>query len=174
MVSGGTEADMPAGIRRALHNIGLGLGIAAAGYAVLVTRAYWKYGKPLSATPDQVDPALDRFMPSYEIAERHHVRVSAPADVTLRAAAAARLQESPIVTAIFKARELMLRAEPSATDPRGLLEQTLALGWRVLHEGPEQIVVGAVTQPWLPDVVFRGLAPDAFKAFNDPGYVKII
>jgi len=30
-----------------------------------------------------------------------------------------------------------------------------------------------VTQPWLPNVVFRGLAPEDFRTFREPGYVKI-
>jgi len=33
--------------------------------------------------------------------------------------------------------------------------------------------MGAVTQPWYADVVFRPLPPDQFAAFNEPGYVKI-
>ena len=35
-------------------------------------------------------------------------------------------------------------------------------------------MVGAVTQPWEADVVFRGLPPEAFTAFNTPAYVKIL
>jgi hypothetical protein len=36
-----------------------------------------------------------------------------------------------------------------------------------------EIVVGAVTQPWLGDVVFRALPPAEFAAFHQPGFVKI-
>ena len=70
----------------------------------------------------------------------------------------------------------MLGAEPDdETRPKGLLAQTTSLGWRVLAENPgREIVVGAVTQPWLPNVVFRGLAPEEFRAFKEPGYVKIV
>ena len=51
---------------------------------------------------------------------------------------------------------------------------SVALGWRVLDEIPDrEIVVGAVTQPWMPNVVFRGIDPEAFRAFNEPFYVKI-
>jgi hypothetical protein len=115
-------------------------------------------------------------MPEYELAERHHVRVAAPAAMTLSAASDTDLQQSKIVRAIFRARELVLGAEPDVeTRPKGLLAQTTSLGWRVLAEKPErEVVVGAVTQPWLPNVVFRGLAPEAFRAFQEPGYVKIV
>ena len=40
--------------------------------------------------------------------------------------------------------------------------------------GVRMMVVGAVTQPWQPNVVFRGLAPEEFRVFREPGYVKII
>jgi hypothetical protein len=34
--------------------------------------------------------------------------------------------------------------------------------------------MGAVTQPWYADVVFRPLPPDEFVAFNEPDFVKIV
>ena len=34
--------------------------------------------------------------------------------------------------------------------------------------------MGAVTQPWKANVVFRALPPEEFAAFNDPDYVKIV
>jgi hypothetical protein len=34
--------------------------------------------------------------------------------------------------------------------------------------------MGAVTQPWKANVVFRALPPDEFAAFHEPGYVKIV
>ena len=37
-----------------------------------------------------------------------------------------------------------------------------------------EIVMGAVTRPWEPNVVFRGIAPEHFAAFNEPDYVKIV
>jgi hypothetical protein len=148
----------------------------AIGYATIVGMTWSRYGHVTSASPDERDPLLDQFMPEYEVAERHHVRVAAPAATTLAAAADTDLQQSRIVRAIFKARELVLGAEPdAATRPKGLLAQTTSLGWRVLSETPgREVVVGAVTQPWLPNVVFRGLAPDKFRTFHEPGYVKIV
>ena len=51
---------------------------------------------------------------------------------------------------------------------------TKELGWGILADAPgHEIVMGAVTQPWQANVVFRGLPPDEFAAFNEPGYVKI-
>jgi len=152
-----------------------GLGLLAVGYATVAGTTWYCYGRVRSASPDERDPLLDQFMPEYEVAERHHVRVAAPAAMTLSAASDTDLQQSTIVRAIFRARELLLGAEPDVeTRPKGLLAQMRSLGWRVLVEDPgREIVVGAVTQPWLPNVVFRGLPPEEFRAFQEPGYVKI-
>ncbi len=124
---------------------------------------------------EQADALLDRFMPTHDIVERHSVSVAAPADVALAAACDADLTVSPIIRAIFRAREIVLRSKPpSAGRPRGLLALTTSLGWRVLAEVPgREVVVGSVTQPWLADVVFRPLPPDQFAAFSDPDFVKI-
>ena len=44
----------------------------------------------------------------------------------------------------------------------------------MLAETPgREVVVGAVTKPWEPNVTFRSLAPDEFAAFAEPDYVKI-
>jgi len=124
---------------------------------------------------DETDLLLDRFMPQYEVAERHHVRVAAPADVTMSAAIDLDLSESAIIRTIFKTRELVLRARRSGTPgPTALLAQMKTLGWGVLAEIPgQEIVMGGVTQPWMDNVVIRALPPDQFAAFCEPGYVKI-
>ena len=36
-----------------------------------------------------------------------------------------------------------------------------------------EIVMGAITEPWRGIPVFRGVAPDEFAAFHEPGHVKI-
>jgi hypothetical protein len=44
----------------------------------------------------------------------------------------------------------------------------------VLAEKPgREIVVGAVTRPWEANVTFRGVPPDRFASFAEPGFVKI-
>jgi hypothetical protein len=152
------------------------VGLAGAGYAAYAGVAWLRYGRPAAPDPDDFDPLLDRFMPEYDVVERHSIRVAATAETTLAAAAAADLRQSPLVRAIFRAREVILRSTPgAAARPAGLLAETLSLGWRVLaeHTGRE-IVVGAVTQPWLSDVTFRGLSPDEFRDFREPDYVKIV
>jgi hypothetical protein len=151
-------------------------GLAAASYAAIVAAAWLRYGNAAPASPDAADAFLDRFMPEYEVAERHHIRVAAPADVTFGALMDMDLEDSRIIRAIFKGRELLLGADADAkTHARGLVALTKELGWGVLAEAAgREIVMGAVTQPWKANVVFRGLSPEEFVAFNEPGYVKIV
>jgi len=121
---------------------------------------------------------LDRFLPEYEVLEQHQTRVAAPVDVTYVAAREMSLTASPVVRAIFRGRELLMRASvaerPEEQPPQSLLDEVLSIGWGVLAQEPgREIVLGAVTQPWKSHVKFRALPPDEFAAFNRPGFAKI-
>jgi hypothetical protein len=150
-------------------------GVAAGVYGVYAATTWLRYGHPTAARGDERDPLLDRFMPVYDVVERHAIRVDAPADATLEAARDANLFDAPLVRAIVKGRELLLGAAADARSrPRGLLAEVQALGWLVLAENPgREIVVGAVTRPWEAAVTFRGVPPDRFESFAEPGFVKI-
>jgi len=151
------------------------LAVTSGAYAGYVGVTWWRYGHPAAPSHDDADTLLDRFMPVYDVNERHHIDVAAPADVTFAAACEQDLMALPLAGAIFRAREVLLGSEPDATiRPRGLLALTKSIGWGVLAEIPgREIVMGAVTQPWRADVVFRSLPPHEFIAFDEPGYVKI-
>lgn len=138
-----------------------------------LARTWFRYGRVIRPA----DPLLDRFIPVCEVAERHDVRVAAPADITYAAALALDLRRSGVVQAIFKGREWLMgaHAATAAERPRSFIDELRDIGWGVLAEEPgRSLVMGAVTQPWLADVTFRSLPPDAFAAFDDPGYVKIV
>jgi hypothetical protein len=149
--------------------------LAIAGYAAYVAGAWLRYGRAARESGLAADPLLDRFMPQYDVVERHHTRTAAPAEITLAAAAETSLRHSPLVRVIFRMRELVLGSQPDAgTQPKGLLAEMKSLGWRVLAEDPgREIVMGAVTQPWKGDVVFRGIPANEFVGFHESGYVKI-
>jgi hypothetical protein len=151
------------------------LALAAGAYAGYVSLTWLRYRHAAPSSEDDADPLLDQFMPVYDIVERHHIDVASPADVTFAAACETDLQQSPAVRAIFKTREKILDSEPDETPrPRGLLAFTKSIGWGVLAEVPgREVVMGAVTKPWEPNVVFTPLPADEFAAFNEPGYVKI-
>jgi hypothetical protein len=169
--------DITPYLRSAVRWSAAGLGLAAASYATWIAVTWSRYGHAARpASPDDEDLLLDRFIPAYEVVERHHVWVAAPAGITLAAACDMDLQQSAVIRAIFRGRELILGSDPEdAQRPRELLAQVQALGWGVLAENPgREVVVGAVTQPWKADVVFRALPPDEFADFHEPGYVKIV
>ena len=108
--------------------------------------------------------------------ERHETSVAAPAEVTWAAARGLDLRESPLVSAIFRARELLMGASPRERRAYpDFVSELRALGWRVLAEEPGRLLVmGAIAQPWKANVRFRGLGPEELIAFDEPGYAKIV
>ena len=152
-----------------------GVGVAVGAYGVYAAVAWSRYGQAQRPEPDVQDELLDRFIPRYDVVERHHVHVDAAPDVTLDAAKEQDLFDSPLTHFIFKAREVVLGASPDNRErPRGLLAAMQSLGWGVLADVPgHELVMGAVTKPWEANVTFRGLPSDEFAAFSEPGFVKI-
>jgi hypothetical protein len=152
-----------------------GIGFAATSYATYVCITFLRYGKPKRAKGEDADSLLDILMPNYEVADRHRVRIAAPADVVLATATEMDLESCGVIRGIFKAREFILRSKPDTSNRlRGLLAEMKSLGWRELAHLPgREMVMGSVTKPWEPNPVFRGLAPDEFTKFQEPGYVKI-
>jgi hypothetical protein len=162
-------------VRSTITPLATGLGLAAGAYGAYAAMTWYRYGRVAEPDPHQRDELLDRFMPAYEVVERHRIRVAAPPAVTLAAARDQDLFQLPLVRAIFKTREIVLGATPDDRPrPRGLVAATLALGWGILAELPDrELVVGAVTRPWEANVTFRALPPDEFADFSEPGFVKI-
>jgi hypothetical protein len=145
-------------------------------YASSVGITWCLYGHPKRKDGSETgESLLDRFIPDYEVVERHSVRVTAPAGIAFEAACEMNIQQSATVRAIFRTRALVLRSEPERKARLlGLVEQARAWGWGVLAELPgREIVFGGVTQPWRANPIFRALPPAEFREFNDPGYVKI-
>lgn len=107
------------------HRVGLagrwlaaGIGVAAASYAAYVATTWYRYGRVTGQGGGKDrDALLDRFMPTCDVREHHHVRIAAPAEITFGAATEMYLQQSPIVRGIFKARQWIMRSRP-APEPK--------------------------------------------------------
>jgi hypothetical protein len=166
--------------------LGVGTAAAAAAYGAYVGLTWSRYGQIAERQIKERDELLDSFMPRFEVLERHHIKVAAPATLTFAAAREQDLLGLPLVRLIFKTREVVLGAKPAdRSQPRELLAAVKALGWGVLAErpdrpsthlvrsGPCEIVMGAVTRPWEPDVTFQAIPPPDFASFSEPGFVKI-
>ena len=153
-----------------------GTAALTAGYAAYAAATWFHYGRVAHGrAPGESDELLDRFIATYDVVERHQIRVAAPADITMAAACEQDLLRVPLIRAIFRAREIAMGATPGGPQPRGLLAATQALGWGVLAEVPgREIVVGAITRPWEANVTFRALPAGEFAAFAEPGFVKIV
>jgi hypothetical protein len=163
-------------LRSSFRSVAAGVGLAAGAYVTYVSATWCRYGHVPRQRPDEYDGLLDRFMPVYEVVERHGVQVAAPASVTLASARNVDLADSPVVRGVFKGRELIFRSAPrNRPQPRGLLWEVQSMGWVILAEIPgQEIVIGAVTKPWEPNVTFRSVPPQEFAKFNEPDYVKIV
>src|SRR5262245_27190781 len=129
-------------VRTAIGIAAAGVGLAAGTYAAYATVRWFRYGHVSMRSDNGHDTLLDRFMPAYEVVERHYVFVAAPAAVTLAAAREQDFLQVPLIRAVFRARELILRARADTRpQPRGLLAMTQALGWGMLAEVPDHEVV---------------------------------
>jgi hypothetical protein len=144
-----------------------------AGWGLWALGAFVHYGH-VQRVPDD-DRLLTSVMPRYEVADRQQRLVDAPHATTYGEAQHFDLQQSPIVSAVFTARELILRSSHNGGAMREpFVQEVLTLGWRVVAEREgRELVFGSVTQPWRSDVRFQGLEPQTFTAFKDSGYAKI-
>ena len=162
-------------VKTAGRGVAIGAAMAAAGYAALVVLNRARYGDRKSFPDAQKDSSLDRFIPEPEVVEHHQIAIAAPADVVIASAKQLELLKSPVIRAIFRARELALGGEPDTRPhPSTLMEQMQSIGWVVLAERPgREIVLGSVTQPWQAAPLFRSVPGAEFRGFSEPGYVKI-
>jgi hypothetical protein len=157
-------------MRNALAGSAAAALLAATGYGAAT---WYRYGR--TSRRGSGDELLDRFMPMFDVREHHQALVRAPAAVTYAVARELDFRRSPLIQGLFRARQLLMggRSAPASTGG-SFLDEVQALGWRVLAEEPgRELVMGAVTQPWVADVVFRGVPAEEFAAFEEPDYVKI-
>lgn len=116
---------------------------------------------------------IDCFMPRADIRESHDVIVNAPAWLVFDVAEHFDIEKVLPVRAIFWLRTRFFGL-PYKRLGKSLVDTTLALGWERLSYTPQrEIVMGAVTQPWVGDVKFRGIPREYFESFGEPGVVKI-
>jgi len=163
-------------LRRVLLALVLVAGAGALGYAVYVGAAWTRFGrvKP-QAPPPRAVVSMDRFLPQYDVSERHQIGVKAPAPVTYAAAREVDLQRSPLVRAVFESRRILFHSEGRELARRPFLDQVQGMGWGLLAEVPGRAMVfGAVTRPWESNVKFHPLPPARFAAFQRPGWAKIV
>jgi hypothetical protein len=156
--------------------IGGGIGVAAAAYLAHAGWTWLRFGRIEPPAPADAEPLLDAFMPDYDVVERHHLDIDAPAGLALATALAVDVERSALARTIFAARALALGGRgDERPHPRALLPLMQSIGWEVLAQVPgREIVFGAVTVPWEAAPVFRPVGKGFFAGFAERGYVKIV
>jgi hypothetical protein len=160
-------------VKRSTSIAASALGVAAAFGIGYVAKEWRNYGR--RAGEGLTDGLIDRVMPMYEVTERHETRVAAPATTTFATACELDFRGSPLVRALFRVRRLVLEGEDTERPAlRISLPELQEMGWRIVAEDPgRELVLGAITQPWVADPRFRGAPAEEFMTFAEPGYVKL-
>ncbi len=137
-------------------------------------------GSPVGSDPSML---IDRYLPDYDVTVVRHAIVEADPETTYDAMLEADLTDTgPIVRALSRLRDVpairsrLLDGKPS-TPPLERLRFADVTGtdeWTRLAEHPgEEFVFGAVGTFWRPAIEWRRVDPEAFAAFDDPGYAKL-
>lgn len=120
-----------------------------------------------TAVCDDGQMSIDDFMPTWDVSEVHSVAVAADPASTFRAVLALDLSESRLARLLYRVR--------------GLPEDALTWdgAWRIgfirLAADPDrELVHGLVGRFWTPRGGIVDVDPDAFMAYDEPGYVKAV
>ncbi len=85
---------------------------------------------------------LDEFLPVYDVRERHTRRVPGPPELAVAAALGVPVAPDALVRTLFRARGL-----PGGGSVIGALR---SIGFTLLVEEPDCVVLGAAGRPWSP------------------------
>ena len=125
---------------------------------------------------------IEEFIPEADVQQVHQILIHAPANLVFAEAEQLSLQSVPLIRFLFWAREKLLGGSSHSPQPRakqtglvaGLVKMTRELGWLPLAETPNrELVMGAVTRPWVMSPVFQPVKPETFRSFAEPDLVKI-
>jgi hypothetical protein len=119
---------------------------------------------------------LDRFVPTYDIRERHTLDVAAPAERVLAATRDLTARELPLFLVLMGLRGLpvLLRGRLPFRPDRPILEDFLRLGFVTLAETPDEVVLGGIGRFWRPTGGLRRVSAEEFADFDEPGWAKAI
>lgn len=113
-------------------------------------------------------------MPVFDVFERHHVLVDAPAEQTYQAVRRVDLGRSAPIRALFALRGIpaLLRRRPRVSRTM-TLDDLIAGGFILLAEDPpREIVLGVVGTFWRPTGGIRRIEGSEFAVFSEPGQAK--
>ena len=122
---------------------------------------------------------LDELLPEFDVNEVHSAEVPGEPAAALAAARAVTPKEIRLMGALMGLRSLpgRIKRTPIVTKPdEPFLEQALGLGFVLLGERPDELVVGAIGKFWSPagNRPIRIAGPEDFLAFDEPGFAKAV
>jgi hypothetical protein len=117
---------------------------------------------------------IDDFLPTFDVSERHHTMVLAPAGRTYEAARRLDLARSRLIRGLIAARGIPLLVRGRRLRPRTMtLDDLVQAGFIWLAEEPgEELVLGIVGSFWKPTGGVRRIEPSQFVRFEEPGVAK--
>lgn len=120
------------------------------------------------------DVLIDDFMPTFDVSERHHTMVQAPADRAFEATRGVDLARSRAIRAMFAARGIPLLIRGRRPVRRSMtLDDLVRAGFVWLGEDLDrELVLGIVGKFWRPTGGVRRIDPSEFVAFDEPGVAK--
>lgn len=118
---------------------------------------------------------LNRFIPEYDVYERHTVAVKAPPEAVMRAARGLRPRDVPLTAILMAIRSLpalVRRREGLLSLEEPVIDQFLQAGFVLLADEPDELVIGGVGRFWSADGRLERVARGEFADFREPGYAK--
>jgi hypothetical protein len=129
----------------------------------------------LSSGMRRIPSPASAFVPVVDAVDEQAIDIRAPSRLVFEIAREADLLGHPVVSAIVRVRAFVMGDRPRPRVVRGLVAETLSLGWGVLvFRAGQTLVIGAVARPWARDVTFSAVEPSQFAAFDEPDLVKIV
>jgi hypothetical protein len=117
---------------------------------------------------------IDDFMPSFDVSERHHTLVNAPADRAFEATRRVDLARSRVIRALFAVRGIPFLFRGRRPPRRRMtLDDLVSAGFVWLGEDLDrEIVLGVVGTFWKPTGGVRRIDPSEFASFDEHGVAK--
>lgn len=108
---------------------------------------------------------VDKFLPARDFSKSNKVRLNPQHLPDIAIIKRIDFRKSLIIKVLF-----FLRGLPSK---KVNIEDFLSIGFVLLDQNPQEIVLGLVAQPWKFKGNIRPVSPESFVQFNDPDYVKV-
>lgn len=119
--------------------------------------------------------AINEYMPRFDVRERHRVIVNAPADAVFAAVRSVDLRDSPVISWLFRLRELPGSLSGRRRRRLGLdIDGLLRSGFVLLEKrAGDEILLGLVAKPWTPAGGIQRVTAEEFRCLRSREFAAI-